>query len=259
MTRKRLFAFATVSVVVGGVAFFGGRSLRSQWLFTPSSKAFTIELTETGFRRTDGARFAKPLFRARRSDGSRVDGFSVPLPDNTYTTTSTITLTAEKKRVLVHNHTQSTTSFPITDETVQYLRARPDDPSCTTHPHLLHAFRIIGTDTFLGYKVVKLVYEEAKYTQERWEAPELDCEPLFERVDKKDPSGNVYYTSETTATRVVVGEPRHELFTSPDKYTEQSPSELWKAASARFGNPSPAIPDAAASKLSKLDALHRQR
>lgn len=243
--------FIVSTALISLVAFVLGTYRRQ--FFSISHNAYTIQYVSTatadGYPTTQTRKFI-----ARRSDGSRVEGFVVDgVSGSQATITKTIYLTGTGIKIFDHGLSGSVSTTPIPESRIQLLRRGPSDPSCVTDPLLSAQRTYLGNTEYLGFRVVRLETVYPKLGKnEIWEAPDLNCEILYSHLQLKEPPPYRAVTQnvELKATSVRKGEPNSDLFASPSTYKERSPSEIVRMAATKQGVP---LADETASRLPSLD------
>lgn len=159
--RLRKFFTAGGAICVLTLSFLATKHLRSQQILGSRVRPYTINIYEksTTFAKPTATVIERRSFRARRSDGSTVDGTFTKLQDNSFTLTRSISLIGERRKVLVHDLTRSILTEFFSGETALRLKAPPADPSCRSDPDSIVASRVIGEGSIHGFPVVKLLLE----------------------------------------------------------------------------------------------------
>lgn len=219
---RRLIVITMAVLIAGlGVGFLAKTALVATTKpQLQGARAYTIEFHER-ISTTSGKTRQGRWLVARRSDGSTVKKL---LLAPTLIGDREIKLASEGKLVMVSDsHRRKSTRM-------ETFHAHAEDPTCMTHPQLVgKLYEFLGTGTYNGFSVVKHTFEQPLKGRtmqgERWEAPDCNCEPVFEKIRWINSEGVVYQTTEREAVSITLGEPDPALFTVPD-YPEGPPSSV---------------------------------
>lgn len=188
-------------------SFFGVKHLRSQVILSAEKQAFTVQLVERSLSVATGNVRERQGFYAQRRDGSTAEGWVVHLKNGSSTTSKTVRLLPDRKRVFLHELTGSMSTELLSADTVLQIKSRPLDATCRTHPDLVQDYEVTGNGEFLGFDVVKLKGGEPGFQMEVWEAQELGCYPLYSRIVTSFEDGRPRTVAERAARSVSGGCP----------------------------------------------------
>ncbi len=229
LMRPRFLLILLLMLVAGLASFRAVRYSRSQAVFAEARKAFFVKMYGKAGLADDPTKFReRDFFYAVRSDGSYAQGEYTELPnDGMLIHSGGVTLVPEKRMIGFTQRTRSKTTFHLKEEHIIKPYARFTDSNCAVHPLDPRQFGVLGEDTILGFRVIRL--QEVSGGDQFWRAPDLDCYALRRRFEYRRPDGTVTDYSEETAISVDVGEPPPELFEIPGDYVERAPSQHHQA------------------------------
>ena len=108
------------------------------------------------------------------------------------------------------------------------------DPTCKTRAGYVY----VGETDFLGVPVVILRQErndQIHAVRVRWDAPDCNCEYLYERTEAFDDHGSVSVVDSRIAVALSFEKPRDGLYFIPSDYREVPPSTIMSLMWSRAG------------------------
>jgi hypothetical protein len=243
--------------LIAAVAAYVGARTHQRVMAAEQRRPFLARLTETV---TNGhgvaERTAEFVFAVRR-DGSFADAtvserFADGRPGRK--PGRKLTLVPERAHKVVVDEAKVVTSFPYSEKGIAALAAPPSDPSCRTQPELTGAYQVLGDDSYLGFRVVRIVKDDPSVRTEKWEAPDLSCFPLKLIYNWKRKDGSLDGRTEKVAVSVEIGEPPSSLFIVPTDYREMPPSQAFRETEKLSGP----LPQAFAERVQELDRRYQE-
>lgn len=234
---RGILVLITACLAVAGVTHV----IRGQLLHAVSAdfKEFTITKTETSGG-PNSATTQRVVFAAHRLDGSTASGEVAPDEGSVPARQRFVWLVPERVRVTVNDSLRARTTLYFKDVPAPHPPA--PDPHCG-FSQLAAAARpsLKGEADVLGFRTVVIQTEEQTDSGESflhtdWRAPDLDCTVLRTTEDRRDKTGNITGHFEMQTMKVAMGPPAPKLFQVPQDYVENSPSQMYDALIAKFGN-----------------------
>ncbi|MCC6860571.1 MAG: hypothetical protein IT158_18535 [Bryobacterales bacterium] len=225
-----------VAGIVALVAFEFARQWRSAAQVVWPLTAFTVTRVHTLSRADGTVTLQMAELCARSSEGAVVDQRVNIRPGNTEEESRAITLPKARKYLVVSDSLEALSTYYLSPAAAAEAREKASDPTCRQKSIGATVFAMKGVATSLGHHVVKLAAENKGAHFESWEAPELDCFPLYSLTITKNADGSVNSRDEQVTTSVVTGEPQAALFAVPATYSERPPSEVTAMLLSRFEN-----------------------
>jgi len=133
----------------------------------------------------------------------------------------------ERKYVVIRDTVAAVTTQYLSAASAARRRELPVDATCQTAPTRQVDIKTLGTDIFLGFKVVRLLETHGSNDRahtEVWRAVELNCYPLKTLTQHRREDGTVNDSNEQVASKITLAEPDPSWFDIPSNYTEKPPS-----------------------------------
>ncbi len=96
---------------------------------------------------------------------------------------------------------------------------------------------LMGFGDLLGHKVAIVGWPHQTGAQRviQWQAPDLGCQSLLDRVQEQQSDGSWKLDAETRTTSLILGQPDPKYFDAGAGYTEMSPSQMLQRSEAFVG------------------------
>jgi len=229
---KRALIVGVMTIITSLATFFIVRMVGNEATALKSPASFTAKTTECRMSSVDGkVYYSETILNAVRQDGSRlwlVNRFSPRA--NRFFELKTIQNATQGMRYSIDPLTESITTTPISQKERKRLLATSAVCTNLTNP---------DTNSIMGFSVVRHTWEipdkDRTLQIEQWRAPALDCFPLREETyEKSATSGSSKLIMTREVSEVSLGNPKDELFSIPQNYTERSPSQVIEELHSRF-------------------------
>lgn len=224
-TRTRFAISIIVLCALACLAYFGAQALRLKTTLAAEVQPYVIIWEEVGYLTDADGRIkdTNPLWRAGYGKVRHSDGSAARITFNREAWGNgreefemrDILRVDMASRVTIFDLTKVQSLFRLTPREVAAAKENPGDPTCMTHPHLVgDEYTNIGRDTMLGFEVVKHRRDPpgSSGLLEVWEAPELACEALYQRMTFRGPNGLFETATVRTAVRADRTEPSAGYF-----------------------------------------------